>query len=122
MLPRSLIKMEDFVCITNELAASFLGRLSACARKVRYDRIMGDEVSTRGSKGGCTFAELAPTPKVCCEKRQERLRLRYPLPASFLALAVSPETPTTIEKGSTESWHLVIDDIPIQSYSTDINA
>jgi hypothetical protein len=87
MPPRSLIKMEDFACITGELAASFLGRLRAYARKVRYDRIMGDEVSTRGSKGGWTFAEPAPTPKVCCEKRQGRLRLHYPLPASFLALA-----------------------------------
>jgi hypothetical protein len=100
MLPRSLIKMEDFVCITNELAASFLGRLRACAGKVRCDRIMGDEVSTCGSKGVWTFAELAPTAKACYVKRQGRSMLRYPLQTSFLAQGVSPETPTTSEKGS----------------------
>jgi hypothetical protein len=71
----------------------------------------------------CGLLLFGSCSKGCYEKWQGRLRLRYPLPASFLAPAsISPETPATIEKGSTEWWHLLIDDIPIRSYRVDINA
>jgi hypothetical protein len=49
MLPQTFLKIEDLVRITNELAAFFPGRLRACARKVRYDRI--EELRDRGIKG-----------------------------------------------------------------------
>ena len=63
------LSCENFVCTTNELAAFFPGRPRACARKVRYDRIMGDAVSTRGERG-----RIGSKAEAACRKRNGLVR------------------------------------------------